>query len=116
MFCRSLDLVAECGLTFVHVFPYSPRPGTPAARMPPVPGAIVKERAARLRRAGAAALAAVLAARVGGETDVLVERPGLGRAAFYANVSFSGRADVGTVHRMRLVASDAHSLVGAPLA
>ena len=63
MFRRSLDLVAECGLAFVHVFPYSPRPGTPAARMPRSPGAVVKERAARLRAAGAAALAAELRAR-----------------------------------------------------
>ena len=53
MFRRSLDLVAECGLAFLHVFPYSPRPGTPAVRMPPVPGAVVSERAGRLRQAGA---------------------------------------------------------------
>src|SRR5882672_2266728 len=56
MFRRSLDLVAECGLAFVHVFPYSARPGTPAARMPQLPNAHVKERAARLRLAGQAAL------------------------------------------------------------
>ena len=65
MFRRSLDLVAECGLAFLHVFPYSARPGTPAARMPQVAAAVVRERAARLRAAGAAALAAELAARVG---------------------------------------------------
>ena len=60
MFRRSLDLVAECGLAFVHVFPYSARPGTPAARMPRLPDPVVKERAARLRAAGEAALAAEL--------------------------------------------------------
>ncbi len=75
-FRRSLDLVAECGLAFVHVFPYSPRPGTPAARMPAVASTVVKERAARLRAAGAAALATELRARVGSESDVLVEAPG----------------------------------------
>ena len=52
MFARSLDLVEECGLTFLHVFPYSPRPGTPAARMPQVAGGAIKERAKRLRAAG----------------------------------------------------------------
>ena len=57
MFARSLDLVEECGLTFLHVFPYSPRPGTPAARMPQVAGAAIKERARRLREAGEARVA-----------------------------------------------------------
>ncbi len=56
MFTRSLDLVEECGLTFLHVFPYSPRPGTPAARMPQVDGQLIRERARRLRVAGEAAL------------------------------------------------------------
>jgi threonylcarbamoyladenosine tRNA methylthiotransferase MtaB len=114
MFRRSLDLVAECGLTFVHVFPYSPRPGTPAARMPPVPGAVVKERAARLRQTGEAALGAALKARIGSETDVLIERPGMGRATFYGAVSFAAAGDVGAVRRMRLVGSDRRSLVGVP--
>src|SRR5579883_2225041 len=76
MFRRSLDFVGECGLTFVHVFPYSARPGTPAARMPPVPEAVVRERARRLREVAAAALAAALEARIGAESDVLVEQPG----------------------------------------
>jgi threonylcarbamoyladenosine tRNA methylthiotransferase MtaB len=115
MFRRSLDLIGACGLAFVHVFPYSPRPGTPAARMPPVPGAVVGERAARLRQAGAAALAAELRSRVGSETDVLIERPGLGRATFYGIVSLSLGGDVGSVQRMRLVASDGRSLVGVPV-
>ncbi|MGA8760326.1 MAG: tRNA (N(6)-L-threonylcarbamoyladenosine(37)-C(2))-methylthiotransferase MtaB [Stellaceae bacterium] len=118
MFRRSLDLVAECRLTFVHVFPYSPRPGTPAARMPPVPGAAVKERAGRLRQAGEAALSADLNSRIGSETDVLIEQPGKGRASFYAAVEVVGSGglaaggEVGTVRRMRLVDSDRRSLVG----
>jgi len=115
MFRHSLDLVAACGLAFVHVFPYSPRPGTPAARMPPVPGSVIKERAARLRQAAQAALAADLRSRIGAETEVLIERPGLGRAAFYGMVNFSGAGDVGAVRRMRLVDSDGCSLVGEPV-
>ncbi len=116
MFRRSLDLVAECGLAFVHVFPYSPRPGTPAARMPPVADTVVKERAARLRAAGEAALACELRSRVGSETEVLIERPGIGRAAFYAAVGFTGSGAAGSVQRMRLIDSDARSLVGVPVA
>jgi threonylcarbamoyladenosine tRNA methylthiotransferase MtaB len=115
MFRRSLDLVAECGLAFVHVFPYSARPGTPAARMPRLPGPLVKQRAARLRAAGATVLAAELRSRVGSETDVLIERPGIGRAAFYGAVSFSAPGAAGSVRRMRLVGSNANCLVGVPV-
>jgi threonylcarbamoyladenosine tRNA methylthiotransferase MtaB len=115
MFRRSLDLVAECGLAFVHVFPYSARPGTPAARMPQLPDPLVKERAARLRGAGEAALAAELRLRVGGETDVLIERPGKGRAEFYAAVEFAEPATTGSVRRMRLIDSNRNSLVGVPV-
>ena len=115
MFRRSLDLVAECGLAFVHAFPYSARPGTPAARMPQLSDPLVKERAARLRAAGEAALAAELRSRVGGETDVLIERPGIGRAEFYAAVRFTAPTDTGSVRRMRLVGSDGNSLVGVPV-
>ncbi|HTV46228.1 MAG TPA: tRNA (N(6)-L-threonylcarbamoyladenosine(37)-C(2))-methylthiotransferase MtaB [Stellaceae bacterium] len=116
MFRRSLDLVAECGLAFVHVFPYSPRPGTPAARMPAVAETVVRERAARLRAAGADALARELQARVGTETEVLVERPGRGRASFYAEVGFADCAPAGSVRRMRLVGARARSLLGVPVA
>ena len=116
MFRNSLDLVAECGLAFVHVFPYSARPGTPAARMPQLPDAVVKERAARLRAAAEAALAAELASRVGDETDVLIERPGKGRAEFYAAVDFAGPTAIGgAVRRMRLIDSTRNSLVGVPV-
>ena len=115
MFRRSLDLIAECGLAFVHVFPYSVRPGTPASRMPQLSGAVIKERAARLRVAGAAALAADLAARIGGETDVLIERPGMGRAAFYAAVSFEAPAAEGAIRRMRIIGTSGRSLTGVPV-
>jgi threonylcarbamoyladenosine tRNA methylthiotransferase MtaB len=115
MFRRTLDLVAECGLAFVHVFPYSARPGTPAARMPQLPDPLVKERAARLRTAGEGALAADLSSRVGSETDVLLERPGIGRAEFYAAVEFSAPGVIGSISRMRLIESSRNSLVGVPV-
>ena len=115
MFRRSLDLIGECGLAFVHVFPYSLRPRTPAARMPQLPGLLINERAARLRQAGEAALAAELSARIGSETDVLIERPGMGRATFYAAVGFMTHAVEGTVRSMRLVGSDGCSLTGVPV-
>jgi len=115
MFQRSLDLVAECGLAFVHVFPYSARAGTPAARMPQLAHPLVKERAARLRAAGEAALAAELRSRVGSETDVLIERPGRGRAEFYAAVELAQPAATGSVQRMRLIDSNRNSLVGVPV-
>jgi threonylcarbamoyladenosine tRNA methylthiotransferase MtaB len=113
MFRYSLDLIEECGLAFVHVFPYSVRAGTPAARMPQLPGDVIKERAARLRAAGEVALAVELSTRVGCETDVLIERPGGGRAPFYAAVSFTGSGDAGSVRRMRLVRSTGRNLIGA---
>ena len=115
MFRRTLDLVAECGLAFVHVFPYSARPGTPAARMPQLPDPLVKERAARLRAAGEGALAADLSSRIGSETDVLLERPGIGRAEFYAAVEFSAPGVIGSISRMRLIESSRNSLVGVPV-
>jgi threonylcarbamoyladenosine tRNA methylthiotransferase MtaB len=74
------SLIAECGITHLHVFPYSPRPGTPAARMPPVPPASAKARAARLRALGQAALARHLDAQVGRALTLLTERGGRGRA------------------------------------
>ena len=83
MFARSLSIVAEAGITFLHVFPFSPRPGTPAARMPQVDRAIVKDRAARLRAVGAEALVRHLAAERGATRRVLVERGGVGRTEHF---------------------------------
>ena len=89
MFQRSVDLVADCGLTFLHVFPFSPRKGTPAARMPQVKGPVIKERAARLRAAGDAALAVHLAAQVGVTHRVLMEGPRMGRTEQFTEVAFA---------------------------
>ncbi|MBP0615485.1 tRNA (N(6)-L-threonylcarbamoyladenosine(37)-C(2))-methylthiotransferase MtaB [Jiella mangrovi] len=80
MFQNSLAIVKECGLTFLHVFPFSPREGTPAARMPQLEKSIIKERAARLRAAGETAHTAHLASLVGSRQQLLIEREGLGRA------------------------------------
>jgi threonylcarbamoyladenosine tRNA methylthiotransferase MtaB len=115
MFRRSLDLVDECGLAFLHVFPYSPRPGTPAARMPAVDPVVVRERAARLRACGEAALAADLARRIGVVEEVLVERPGRGRAACYAAVRFGAALPAGSVRRMRFTTAEGGGLIGVPV-
>ena len=115
MFRRSLDLVEECGIAFLHVFPYSPRPGTPAARMPPVDAVLVRERAARLREAGTAALAGDLAARIGATAEVLVERRGRGRAPFYAEVECPESPPPGALQRMRFGAARGNRLVGEPM-
>jgi threonylcarbamoyladenosine tRNA methylthiotransferase MtaB len=97
MFENTLSLVDEAGLAYLHVFPYSARPGTPAARMPQVPRAVVKARAARLRAAGEAALARHLAAQVGRRLEALVERDGLARAADFTEVAFAGNAPAGSI-------------------
>lgn len=86
MFRRSLDLVDEAGLTHLHVFPYSPRPGTPAARMPQVAGDVVRERAARLRAKGEAAMTAYMAAQLGHEASVLLEEDDFGHTEHYLPV------------------------------
>ncbi|MBW7972795.1 tRNA (N(6)-L-threonylcarbamoyladenosine(37)-C(2))-methylthiotransferase MtaB [Bradyrhizobium sp. BR 10289] len=109
MFSRSLDLVEECGLTFLHVFPYSPRPGTPAARMPQVAGGVIKERAKRLRAAGEAALRRRLQAEIGARRDVLIERGSLGRTEHYLPVAIVGEC-VGSVVPRRIIGSDGERL------
>jgi threonylcarbamoyladenosine tRNA methylthiotransferase MtaB len=86
MFQNTLALVADCGLTHLHVFPFSARPGTPAAKMPPVAPDAVKARAKRLREAGDAALRAHLAAQTGKVFWVLTERGGTGRTEDFTRV------------------------------
>jgi threonylcarbamoyladenosine tRNA methylthiotransferase MtaB len=96
-FENSLKLVADCGLTWLHVFPYSPRKGTPAARMPQVAKPEIKARAARLRAAGAEAVAAHLAAQLGASQRVLMEGPRLGRTEGFAEVEFGADQPVGQI-------------------
>ncbi len=114
MFQRSLDMVADCGLTYLHVFPYSARAGTPAARMPQVPGPERRERAARLRAAGERALDGFLQSRVGSRAEVLIEKPGFGRSEHYAPVRLDGpeMATVGRVAACRIAGVEDGALVG----
>jgi threonylcarbamoyladenosine tRNA methylthiotransferase MtaB len=117
MFEGSLRLVGDCGLTFLHVFPFSRRPGTPADRMPQVAKAAIRERAARLRQSGRAALAGYLAAQVGRDAEVLMERPGLGRTRGFAEVETAPDAgEPGELVHLRIAASDGCRLRGERLA
>jgi threonylcarbamoyladenosine tRNA methylthiotransferase MtaB len=105
MFIRSLDLVRECGLTFLHVFPYSSRPGTPASRMPQVEVGLIKERARRLRAAGEAALRWRLESEVGATREVLIESATQGRTEHFLPVAIDGEVP-GTVKRLAIRGSD----------
>ncbi|MDO5620832.1 MAG: tRNA (N(6)-L-threonylcarbamoyladenosine(37)-C(2))-methylthiotransferase MtaB [Paracoccus sp. (in: a-proteobacteria)] len=110
MFENSVRLVDDCGLTFLHVFPFSARKGTPAARMPRVPGPAIKDRAARLRAAGDAALAAHLAAQVGVTHRVLTEGPRLGRTEQFTEVSFDRDMPEGALLDVRILGHDGQRL------
>jgi len=112
MFENTVRGVAELDLTFLHVFPYSPRPGTPAARMPEVPTAVRKARARVLRRWGEAALARFLRSRVGAVAEVLAENDGTGRATDWTPVRLAFAAPEGAVVRTRLARVDGDVLVG----
>ena len=109
-FEASLSLIAEAGLAFVHVFPYSPRPGTPAAKMPQLPRAVVKERAERLRAGGRAALARHLAGWVGREAEALVEQPNSARLADFTPVRIDG-GETGARVRLRFMGHDGEALL-----
>jgi threonylcarbamoyladenosine tRNA methylthiotransferase MtaB len=105
MFKRSLELVEECDLTFLHVFPYSPRPGTPASRMPQVAGEAIKARASRLRRAGEAALRRHLNSEIGATRQVLIESAAQGRTEHFLPVAVAGEVE-GAVRRFVIKGSD----------
>jgi threonylcarbamoyladenosine tRNA methylthiotransferase MtaB len=106
MFENTLALVADAGLAFLHVFPFSPRPGTPAAKMPQLPQALVKERAGRLRAAGEAALARHLDRQPGRTLRGLVEREGLARAEDFTELAFEGRAAPGEIVELAVTGHD----------
>jgi threonylcarbamoyladenosine tRNA methylthiotransferase MtaB len=89
MFANALALVGECDLTWLHVFPYSPRPGTPAAKMPQVNGKLIKERAAALRAAGAAQVDLHLKAQAGKTHQILMENARMGRTEQFTEVLFA---------------------------
>jgi len=113
MFQRSLDLIDECGLTYLHVFPFSPRPGTPAARMPQVRRDLVKERARRLRRAGDAALARHLDGEIGRTRRVLSESHERGRTEHFAPVRLARPVDPGIILDLVMARHDGRHLIAA---
>ena len=113
MFENTLSLVEAARLSYLHVFPFSPRPGTPAARMPMVVRAVVKARAERLRAAGERALSTHLAGQVGRTVRALVERPGRARAEDFTEIQFDGTADAGQIIPLRINGQDGHRAIGA---
>ncbi len=114
MFANSLTLVEDCGLTYLHVFPYSSRKATPAARMPQVPVDQRRARAAALRAAGQRRVAQYLAGQIGAEVDALVEKPGEGRTQHYAPVRLIGStAAAGSIVRARVQAVADGALLAA---
>ncbi|UWQ18247.1 tRNA (N(6)-L-threonylcarbamoyladenosine(37)-C(2))-methylthiotransferase MtaB [Jannaschia sp. M317] len=114
-FADSLALVEECDLTWLHVFPYSPRAGTPAARMPAVDGATIKTRAARLRAAGQAAVTRHLAAQQGQGHRVLMESPRMGRTEQFAEVMFDADQPEGAIVIARIIGQDGTRLTATPV-
>jgi threonylcarbamoyladenosine tRNA methylthiotransferase MtaB len=112
LFSETVAFVAEADIAFLHVFPYSERPGTPAARMPAVPVALRRERAARLRAAGAANAARFYAAQVGRQAAVLAETDGRGHTEHFAPVRVA--AAPGTLLRARITAANDDGLLAEP--
>jgi threonylcarbamoyladenosine tRNA methylthiotransferase MtaB len=113
MFGRSLDIVEECGLTHLHVFPFSPRPGTPAARMPQVARDVVKDRARRLRQRGEAALLKHLVQEVGTRRSVLIEANQLGRTEGFTLVRFASPVKRGEIRAVTIAGHDGKDLLAA---
>ncbi len=113
MFQKSLDLVGACGLTHLHVFPFSARAGTPAARMPQLARTVVKDRAARLRERGAIALRRHLDAEVGATRRVLAESRAQGRTEHFTQVSLGTPGETGTIGELKIVGHDGKQLLAA---
>src|SRR5262249_50201602 len=113
MFARSLDLVDGCGLTHLHVFPFSPRPGTPAARMPQVATVVVKDRARRLREKGDTALQRHLEAQVGLAHRVLAVSPQRGHTAQFTPVRLNAPAAAGSIVDVSIAGHDCKQLLAA---
>jgi threonylcarbamoyladenosine tRNA methylthiotransferase MtaB len=113
MFTRSLAIVEECRLTHLHVFPFSPRPGTPAARMPQVSRDVVKDRARRLREKGESALLKHLGEEVGARRNVLIETNQLGRTEGFTLVRFAGDVTPGEIRPVTIAGHDGKELLAA---
>ncbi|MBT3904454.1 MAG: tRNA (N(6)-L-threonylcarbamoyladenosine(37)-C(2))-methylthiotransferase MtaB [Rhodospirillaceae bacterium] len=114
MFENTLNAVTDMGLTYLHVFPYSSRPGTPASNMPMVAGNVRKNRAARIRAAGDGAMKTFLNSRVGRTADVLVEKDRLGHCQYLAPVRLSFDAPVGSIQTVRISGVEDGHLIGDP--
>lgn len=112
MFQNSLRIVEECDLTFLHVFPYSEREGTPAAKMPPVKTEIRKERAGRLRALGEVQMEKFLRSHVGGERMVIIEQSGIGRTEHFAEVMLDAALKPGSLARIHVNGMDGGKLTG----
>ncbi len=110
MFGNSFDMIEACGITWLHVFPFSPREGTPAAKMPQLPTALIRERAARLREAGNTARRRHLASLVGTQQSILTERGNIGHTEGFAPVFFQRDMAAGVVVAARVTESDAERL------
>ncbi len=110
MFENSLKIVDDCGLTYLHVFPFSPRPGTPAARMPQLEKHVVKDRAAQLRAKGQQRLDMFFAAEVGALRQVLIETEAMGRTEHFAQVKFESRMVPGAIVNARVTGRGANHL------
>jgi threonylcarbamoyladenosine tRNA methylthiotransferase MtaB len=113
MFTRSLDLIDECGLTQLHVFPFSPRPGTPAARMPQVARDIVKERARRLREKGGTVLRSRLESEIGAHRVLLAETAQIARTEQFLPVRLARAATPGTIFNAKVKGHNGHELLAA---
>jgi threonylcarbamoyladenosine tRNA methylthiotransferase MtaB len=113
MFARSLDLVDECGLTHLHVFPFSPRPGTPAARMPQLSHTAIKERARRLRECGDTALRRHLDQEIGATRRVLAEAHDAGRTEHFTRVRLAAPAEPGRILEVKINGHDGRQLLAA---
>jgi len=112
MFQNSINMVEECGLTWLHVFPFSPRPGTPAAKMPQVNGIHIKERAKRLRTAGAMREQSWLADRIGATDNILMETEFQGRSPHFAKVALDQKAEPGSIVPVTITGQNGSGLVG----
>ena len=110
MFANTLRLIDDAGLTYLHVFPFSPRKGTPAAKMPQLGRAVVKDRARQLREKGAAMLSQRLAALVGSDQELLVEDTQTAHTPCFASARLAAPASPGALLRGRIEASDGRNL------
>ena len=113
MFANTLSLIEEAGIAYVHAFAFSPRPGTPAARMPQLDGRVISERAERLRAAGRSALYRHLESKIGQKLCALVERDGLARSGDFTEIMFDGSAQVGSYINLLVTGKSGNSAIAS---